>query len=241
MRSSRNELWAGIRTELPIALSTIPFGIIFGVLALQAGIPPLVAQAMSSVVFAGSAQFIGAGMIGDGDPMLIIWLTTLIINIRHLLYSATLAPYAEKLSLGWKVVLSYLLTDEAFVPTALHYQEEPAAPKRHWYWFGAGITLWTCWQLGTLAGILIGDQLPPSLAWLDFALIVTFIGMIVPVLRDRPMVGAFVAAGLAAVLTNALPFPIVSQYKLPILVGAIAGIAAGVFLEAMLEARQSTP
>lgn len=259
MHKARPQFLAGIRAELPIALSTLPFGIIFGVLALQNGIPPTIALAMSSVVFAGSAQFIGAQMIGEGNPMIVLWLATFIINIRHILYSASLAPYARPLSSLWKVGLSYLLTDEAFVPTVFHYEktndnippvnraillrkrvESKRNDKRHWYWFGAGITLWTCWQLSTLTGIIIGEQLPPSLDWLGFTLIITFIGMIVPTLKDRPLIGAFIAAGLTATATNALPIPLINQYKLHILVGALAGIIMGMTLEGMAVEQEQT-
>ena len=89
---------AGARAEIPILFGAAPFGLIYGVLARGAGLPPLPAMAMSSVVFAGSAQFIGAGLIGAGAPGAVVVLTTLIVNLRHMLYSASLAPYLRRLS-----------------------------------------------------------------------------------------------------------------------------------------------
>ena len=99
------EFRAGVRKELPITLGVVPFGTIYGVLAVGAGLPPLAAQAMSSIVFAGSAQFIGVQLIGVGTPIGLIWLTTSIVNLRHLLYGASLSPYVRRLSAGWRLLL----------------------------------------------------------------------------------------------------------------------------------------
>lgn len=110
-----HQFWAGVRAELPIVVGVVPFALIFGVLSTTAGLPPLVAWSTSSIIFAGSAQFLALPLFAQGTPAAILILTTLIINLRHLLYSAALAPYAKPLSKWWKVGLSYLLTDEAFV------------------------------------------------------------------------------------------------------------------------------
>ncbi|HRO90811.1 MAG TPA: AzlC family ABC transporter permease, partial [Promineifilum sp.] len=119
----RDEFLAGVRAELPILLGVIPFGLIFGAVAVSAGLPVSLAQAMSVVIFAGSAQFIAAELIGVGTPALVLLLTTLIVNLRHLLYSASLAPHVNKLPLRWKMLLAYLMTDEAYAVTIIHYTE----------------------------------------------------------------------------------------------------------------------
>ncbi len=221
----RSEFVAGVRAELPIVLGVIPFGMIYGVLALSAGLPPSLALGMSSVVFAGSAQFIAAGLFAISAPALVLVMTTFVVNLRHLLYSASLAPYVQHLSLPWKGVLAYLLTDEAYVVAVLHYKESPEPIKhKHWFFLGAGLTLWTSWQLSTAAGIFLGAQVPSSWS-LDFALAVTFIGLVVPALRDRPQIGAAVAAGVVAVLTSGWP------YKSGLMAAALAGILVGLLLE----------
>ncbi len=221
----RSEFVAGVRAELPIVLGVIPFGMIYGVLALSAGLPPLLAQGMSSVVFAGSAQFIAAGLFATSAPALVLIMTTFVVNLRHLLYSASLAPYVQHLPLRWKGVLAYLLTDEAYVVAVLHYKESPEPIRyKHWFFLGAGLTLWTSWQLSTAAGIFLGAQVPSSWS-LDFALAVTFIGLVVPALRDRPQIGAAVAAGVVAVLTFNWP------YKTGLMAAALAGIVVGLLLE----------
>jgi 4-azaleucine resistance transporter AzlC len=225
MTAPRSELIAGIKAEIPITLGVLPFGLIYGVLAVSAGLPPLLAQASSFIVFAGSAQFIGAQLIGASTPALVIWLTTFVVNLRHLLYSTSLAPQTKHLSHPWKWFLAYLLTDEAYVVTALYYKDgEEQLNNKHWFWVGAGLTLWITWQVSTAVGIFFGTQVPASWS-LDFTLALTFIGMVVPLCRQRPNLAAALSAGFVAVLTFAWP------YRLGLMAAALAGIAAGDLLE----------
>ncbi len=208
MNTPRREFLAGVQAELPILLGVIPFGMIYGVLALSAGIPPAAAQAMSAVLFAGSSQFITAQLVGHGTPALVIILTAAIVNLRHALYSASVAPYVQKLRPGWKWLLAYLLTDEAYAVTITRYQRRDQAPTpahAHWYFLGAGLALWSTWQISTAVGIFIGAQVPESWS-LDFTLSLTFIALVVPNLKDRPGVAAALAAGLVAVAASALPY-----------------------------------
>lgn len=223
--TSRSQLFAGIRAELPITLGVLPFGLIYGVLAISAGMSPQLAVASSMIVFAGSAQFIGAQLIGAGAPALVIWATTFIVNLRHLLYSAAMAPHAAHLPRRWQLVLGYLLTDEAYVVTAVHYdQDHTPLENRHYFWLGAGMTLWVSWNLSTLAGVVFGTQVPASWS-LDFTLALTFIGMVVPLCKYRPNLAAALVAAAVGVLTNAWP------YRLGLMAAALSGIAAGVLLE----------
>jgi 4-azaleucine resistance transporter AzlC len=218
---------AGMRAEAPILVGTVPFGLIYGVAALQAGIPAPLAQAMSLIIFAGSAQFVTAQLVGVGIPALIIILTGAVINLRHLLYSASIAPYTRPLRLPWKMILAYLLTDEAYAIAIIHYRETDAtAPHREWFFLGAGVALWTTWQASTAGGILLGAAIPAS-GSLDFALPLTFIALIVPVIRDRASVVVAVAAGLVAIVAFGLPL------KLGIIVATVAGLTAGLIVESL--------
>jgi 4-azaleucine resistance transporter AzlC len=225
MSSPRSEFLAGIKAEIPITFGVLPFGLIYGVLAIAAGLPPLLATASSAIVFAGSAQFIGAQLIGASTPGLVIWLTTFIVNLRHLLYSTSLAPHTMHLSRPWKWFLAYLLTDEAYVVTALHYREkEIPETYKHYFWTGAGLTLWLTWQLSTAAGVFFGTQVPAGWS-LDFTLALTFIGMVVPLCRERPNLAASLAAGIVAVFTFSWP------YRLGLMAAAVSGIIAGILVE----------
>ncbi len=231
-QEARKEFFGGVRGELPIAIGVVPFGMIFGVIAVGAGMPPLLAQAMSFIVFAGSAQFIGAQLIGAAAPAAVILLTTFIVNARHLLYSASIAPYLRSLRPLWRVPLAYLLTDEAYAVTIIDYRNDPGTRRaRHWFLFGAGITLWSAWQASTAIGVFMGAQVPAS--WgLDFTLALTFIGLVVPALRSFPDVAAALTAGLIALLTTGLP------YQLGLVAAALAGISAGFLLERLKPARK---
>jgi predicted branched-subunit amino acid permease len=234
------EFFNGVRTELPILVGVIPFGMIYGVLALEAGLTPDQSQAMSAIVFAGSAQIVLTQLVALGTPGLLMILTVAIINLRHALYSASMAPYLQHLRPGWKWLLGYLLTDEAYVVTAIYYQntdplyistdgeqdgKSPTRPdQRHWFFLGAGLALWASWQLSTAVGIFLGAVVPASWS-LDFTLALTFIALVVPNLKDRASVAAAVSAGLVALLAIAFP------YKLGLMIAALVGICLGLVVE----------
>ena len=231
MSESRSAFWDGVRAELPLLIGVFPFGMIYGALALNAGISTLASQLMSSIVFAGSSQFVAAQLVHDAAPGFVIVLTIAVVNLRHMLYSASLAPYLKDLSLKWKTLLSYLLTDEAYAPSILKYEDEGITPVSHWFLFGAGISLWSTWQISTALGIFLGAAIPEK--WpLDFALPLTFIAMVVPALKNRPMIAAALSAGLVAVLAHNLPF------RLGLILAALAGITVGTILESRKTAKR---
>jgi branched chain amino acid efflux pump len=222
--SRRQEFLSGIRDESPILLGVIPFGMIFGALAVASGLSKAAAQAMSSVVFAGSAQFIAAQLLGADASGIVILVVVFVVNLRHALYSASVAPHVKSLRPGWKLVLAYLLTDEAYAVTIAHYIGRGDSRARHWYFLGAGLTLWTSWQLSTAVGILIGERIPRS--WpLGFVLPVSFIALVVPGLKDGASVAAAVIAGALGLAAGGLP------YKTGIIVAALVGITVGMIVE----------
>jgi len=216
------EFLLGIKGELPILLGVTPLGMIYGVLATSAGLAVWDAQAMSSVVFAGSSQFMLIQLVNLGAPAIMMILTGFVINLRHALYSASVAPYIRHLSTLWKFILSYLLTDEAYAVAIIHYQDESESKNKHWFLLGAGIALWSCWQLSTAAGIFLGAQVPPN--WgLDFTLALTFIALAVPAINDKASFLSALSAGLTAILTRGLP------YKLNLIAAALVGITVGLW------------
>src|SRR5512147_2631852 len=133
MNDAKKNFWDGVRAELPLLIGVFPFGMIYGALALNAGLSTSAAQMMSSIVFAGSAQFVTTQLIHDSVPGFVIVLTIAVVNLRHMLYSASLAPYVASLSTRWKTLLSYLLTDEAYAATVIHYEQEGVTPLGHWF------------------------------------------------------------------------------------------------------------
>ncbi len=228
MSEAGKEFWSGLRAEFPLLIGVFPFGMIYGALALNAGLSAGASQWMSSIVFAGSSQFVTAQLAHDSAPAFVIIVTIAVVNLRHMLYSASLATYLHDLSLRWKALLSYLLTDEAYAPTIIKYEREGIGPFSHWFLLGAGFSLWSTWQVSTALGIFLGAAIPTE--WpLDFALPLTFIAMVVPILKNRPMVASALSAGVVALLAFGLP------YKLGIILAALTGILVGT----LLESRQS--
>ena len=218
------QFWQGVKGVFPLMVGDFPFGIIYGALAIKAGLDFAAAQGMSTLVFAGSAQFMIAQMLKASVPLVVITVAIVVVNLRHALYSASIAPFIQHLPFRWKAFLAYLLTDEAYVTAAVEYEKVGVTQFGHYYFMGAGMGLWTIWQISTLLGIQLGSIIPSN--WpLDFFLPLTFIAMVIPLLKDKATVGAAVAAGLAAVIAFSLP------YKLSIVLAALVGILVGLWLE----------
>jgi 4-azaleucine resistance transporter AzlC len=229
MPSLRSEFFSGLKAQLPILIGVIPFGMIYGVLALEAGLSIGAAQSMSFIVFAGSSQIVATQLFGSSVHGLVIILTLSVINLRHMLYSASIAPYLNPLRPLWKWSLAYLLTDEAYALTITHYQEgasptEHKKDNRQWFFLGTGLALWTTWQLSTAAGIFLGVIIPEH--WpLDFTIALTFIALLIPMIKDRASLIAALAAGILALLTLNIPL------RLGLVIAALGGIIAGVLAE----------
>ena len=216
---------AGARDTLPMLVGAAPFGMIFGTLVASGPLAAWQGQLMSLTVYAGSSQFIAVGLVAGHTSMLVIWLTTLIVNLRHMLYAATLLPHVAHLPARWRFTLGFLLTDETFAVMNGYYRRHPDAPLGHWYFLGSGLAMYANWQLWTLAGLLFGAAFPQLQALgLDFAMVVTFIAIVVPQLSKLPHAGAALAAGALAFLLRDLP------YKLGLLSAVLAGVAIGVAL-----------
>ena len=224
MSTAKKEFLHGIKDELPILVGVVPFGMIYGILALSVGLSKAEAQAMSIIVFAGSAQFMLVQLAGVGTPALVMIVTGFVINLRHALYSASVAPHIRTLDPLWKGILAYLLTDEAYAVAITRYYRKDESSHKHWYFLGTGLALWTSWQISTAVGVFLGAQVPPSWS-LDFTLALTFIALLIPALKDRPSVLAAISAGAVAVLTAGLP------YKINLIIAAITGIAIGLWSE----------
>lgn len=229
----RGELWAGVRDTVPLLVGALPFGLIFGATSVLGGVSPLATMALSLVVFAGSSQFIGARLFINGVSLPVIWITTLIVNLRHALYSATLAPGYRSLSQRWLLPLGFFLTDETFAIVAQYEAQHPESPYRHWYQLGSSLAMYSNWNLWTLAGILIGASVQGlGELGLDFAMVVTFIGIVVPLITSRAMLACAVSAGVAALIAYPLP------NNLYLMIAALVGIGVGVWVERARDDRQ---
>ncbi|MFP6848047.1 MAG: AzlC family ABC transporter permease [Pseudomonas sp.] len=216
----------GSRDSIPMIVGILPFGLIYGALASLAGLSFAQALGMSLLVYAGSAQFIAISLLTLGSGTLVILLTTLIVNLRHVLYSAALQPYVGSLAQRWRVPLAFGLTDETFAVAQRYYLAHGMTEHGQWYHAGVALPLYMSWVGSSLVGALFGQNVPDLAGWgLDFAMLATFIGIVVPALRNQPQVAAAVVAGAVALLCHTWP------YKLGLMVAAFSGIAIGVILE----------
>lgn len=216
---------AGLRDTIPLLVGAAPFGIVFGALGVSNGLSAGATMGFSLFVFGGASQAIASGLVKAGADMTIIILATLMVNLRHALYSATLAPYVKGLGQKWLLPLGFWLTDETFVITVKYYQEHADSPHKHWYQLASSLAMYINWNACTLLGLLIGTAIPDMRQWGAVAMTVTFIGMVVPLLQTRPMVLAGGAAALSAVLLQGLP------NLLWLMVASLIGVAVGVLAE----------
>lgn len=220
-----SSLAAGARDTLPMMVGAAPFGVIFGTLVASGPLAAWQGQLMSMSVYAGSSQFIAVGLVAGHAGLLVIWLTTFIVNLRHMLYAATLLPRVAHLPTRWRFALGFLMTDETFAVMNGYYRTHPNAPLAHWYFLGSGLAMYINWQAWTLVGLLFGAAFPQlqSLG-LDFAMVATFIAIVVPQLNRIPHFGAALAAGIFAWLLRDLP------YKLGLMTSVLVGVVVGMAL-----------
>ncbi|MGE5380783.1 MAG: AzlC family ABC transporter permease [Methylocystaceae bacterium] len=198
-RLSPSTFGEGVRDSIPIIVGVIPFGITCGIMALQAGLTPAETLLMSMLVFAGAAQFIAITMIGSGVVSLgVITFTTLLVNLRHLLMGASLAPYMLKLPRPVQVFLAFGMVDETYALTISRTNRTGYSAN---YQSGANLTAYVVWNISTAVGISLGSHIGDPMTWgLDFAMPATFLALLVPRLTNLKAVIVCLCAGLVAVL-----------------------------------------
>lgn len=222
--SPRAALLDGMRSVLPLLVGVVPFGLIFGVTAAGSVVGGGLGYASSVIIFAGAAQLATVQLVTAGSAAAVVIATALVINARHLMYSAALAPHFREFPARWRLVLPYILTDQAFAVSIIRYETESDPDYKRWFFFGGAISLWITWQVTSAAGVLLGASIPESWS-LDFAIPLVFLALLVPALRDRPSVVAALVGGVVALAVNDV------SYNLGLLIGALCGIAAGVIAE----------
>lgn len=196
--ASLQEFRSGLRAPLPLVIGVFSFGLAYGILAIQAGLSFLESTLMSLTVFAGAAQFVATGMLMSGAGALPILVTTFMINSRHFLMSASLAPYAHGWKLRWKALLSFLLADETYAMTMSRFSKN--APSKY-YQLGVGLNVYAVWLLSSIAGATLGPFVGNPQAWgLDFALPATFIALILPMLQNWRDILVCITAGLLSIV-----------------------------------------
>ena len=218
----------GVVAFLPLVIAVIPFGLVFGIIAAGSDIGSWLGGATSFIIFAGAAQLATLQLVDAGAAGAVVIATALVINARHLMYSAALSPAFRDFPKATRFILPYLLTDQAFAISVVRFGEVEDPLYRRWFFTGAGMGLWVTWQIVTVVGIVVGAQVPASWS-LDFAVPLMFIILLVPTLKGRPEgAAAVVGAGVAVAAAGA-------PYGLGLIIGALSGVAAGVVAQRVMQ------
>jgi predicted branched-subunit amino acid permease len=213
----------------------VPFGLIAGATPVADHLGGWSAVGFSTIVFAGASQLAALDVLAHGGSAFVAAIAAWTINLRILLYSASLAPKLAGEAFAKRMAAAYLLTDQAYAVSITRWTGDDDPRARMPFYFGAALTLWGSWQLSTVAGVLVGSAVPDDVP-LEFAVPLVFLVLLVPVLVSGPAVAAAVAGGLAAVVAAEL-----GAGHLAILAGATSGIAAGAIAEIALDRRTPDP
>jgi 4-azaleucine resistance transporter AzlC len=213
------DLRAGVRASVPLLLGVVPFGVVAGVAAVDAGLSPLQAVGLSLVVFAGASQLAAVDLLGRDAPLAVVVLTAAVINLRMAMYSASIAPHLAALRHRWRALCSYVLTDMSYAVAIAEFVGEESRNRR-WYYLGAAGAIWAVWQVATVAGVLLGAGIPDGVG-ADFAVPLVFLALLAAEVDDRPRLAAAVGGGGVAVVGSGLPL------NLGLVSGALAGVVAG--------------
>lgn len=216
---------------MPLCIGDFPFSFIVGALSVSAGMSVWQSTAWSAIVIAGSAQMLALNMLKTGATLGVIIFTTLIINLRHVLYSASISGTVREASFFKKCFMSYALTDEVYATTV---KEMEGNKKEKYLFYGSAmITFWAIWVLADFLGALVGASFPHIEKYgLDFAMVAAFIAIVVPQIKSQACTVAAVVAAVSGVLLVVLP------YSLGIVVASVLGVLAGLCVDLAEERKQ---
>lgn len=222
--TAREAFWGGVRALVPSMPGIIPFGLVTGITATEMGMSPGTTLGMSLLFYSGSAQMAALQLLRSDTFALVILLTALVINLRYLMYSASLAPYLHHLPRRWTWPLAYLLADQAYVMSILRYSSGELKLFGHYFLAGSALNMWLTWQLAVVAGLCLGTGIPSSWS-LDFAIPLVFLALLVPAIRNPACLCAATVGGAVAVLAADMP------YNLGLVIAALCGILSGLLVE----------
>jgi 4-azaleucine resistance transporter AzlC len=227
MKSVFRDYTDGIRAMLPLLPGAVPFGMIAGAVAAEAGFGSAAGIGQSVIIYAGTAQLAATQLVAEAAPALIVVLTGLVVNLRFAMYSASLAPHFIGLSFRRRALLAYLMTDQSYALTISRHGADGTASAitKARFYLGGAVAMWIVWLGATAAGFMLGSRVPPSWS-LDFFVPLSFLALLVPGIRDRATTVAAATGAIVAVAASGLVF------NLGLFAGAACGIAAGYIVEA---------
>lgn len=222
----------GIRDGLPFLIVIVPFGMLFGVLAREAGWSLTEMMAMTILVIAGASQFTALQLLSEHAPLLIAIVTALAVNLRLAMYSASLAQHIGATPPLPRLLAAYCLTDQTYGISMNRLAQGPEMTPRERlaHFLGGAVPVCIPWYFATWLGAALGSTIPPAFA-LDFAVPITFIAIVGPGLRTLPQAAAALVSVVVALALAALP------YNLWLLAASLAGMATGALAEVWLERR----
>lgn len=222
MSGEGNILRAAIGDALPVFAPAIPFALVLGVAIMSSGIDPLLAWSSSFIIYGGASQLTLITLLGEGAAGAAAITAALIVNARHLMYSAAMAPTFQQQPAWFRWIGSYFLIDQVFALGMLRINDDPR--KFRIYYLAVGVTFWLLWVITTAFALWLGPMVP--LDWgIGFAVPILFLGLLVMGIDRWPKAAAALAAALVTLLAADLP------HRSGLLVGAVAGVVTGIILE----------
>jgi len=206
MNDRLKTLTKGITDVSPLMIPVVPFGIIFGVIGMELGISAYMTFGMSVIIFGGASQIVLLQLFSGGASSLVTITSVGAVNSRHLLYGAVFSEYLSHLKLSWKIILSYVLIDQAFAVSNTYFKKNKENEFKHYHLLGAGFTCWTVWQISTILGIVLGSVVPEELG-LSFTISLTFLALLINDFRKYKNIIVMLVSGVVATIGyNSIPF-----------------------------------
>ena len=217
-------LTKGIIDVSPLMIPVVPFGIIYGVIGMDLGIGPYMTLGLSIIIFGGASQIVLLQLFSGGASSLVILSSVGAVNARHVLYGAVLSEHLSGLKLFWKVILSYVMTDQAFAVSNNYFKKNIKENNQQYHLLGSGFTCWTIWQISTILGIVLGSVVPEKLG-LSFTISLTFLALLISDFRKfKNIIVMFVSGLVATIGFNTIPF------KAYIIVAALTALIVAALL-----------
>jgi 4-azaleucine resistance transporter AzlC len=206
MNNKLKTLARGIIDVSPLMIPVVPFGIIYGIIGMDLGIGSYMTLGLSIIIFGGASQIVLLQLFSGGASSLIILSSVGAVNARHVLYGAVLSEHLSGLKLSWKIILSYVMTDQAFAVSNNYFKKDNKDNNQHYHLLGSGFTCWTIWQISTILGIILGSVIPEKLG-LSFTISLTFIALLISDFRKfKNIIVMFVSGIVATIGYNTIPF-----------------------------------
>ena len=224
MNNRLKTLTKGITDVSPLMIPVVPFGIIYGVIGMELGLSAYMTLGMSIIIFGGASQIVLLQLFSGGASSLVILSSIGAVNARHVLYGAVLSEHLSELKLFWKIILSYVMTDQAFAVSNNYFKKNDKDSNQHYHLLGSGFTCWTIWQISTILGIVLGSVVPEELG-LSFTISLTFLALLISDFRKFKNIIVMLVSGLVATIGfNIIPF------KAYIIVAALTALVVATLL-----------